>query len=153
MFLRLFLLFTLVPLTELFLLIEIGRRVGPVPTVALVVGTGALGAWLARAQGLATLRRVRQEWGAGRVPAEALLDGLLILLAGAVLLTPGLLTDLLGFSLLVPAGRRLARRALITRFGQRVRTVRVDAAPRDGRHPSRRAEDSSTIVIEEWEEL
>ncbi len=149
MFLRLFLLFTLVPLVELFLLIEIGRLIGPLPTVALVVTTGALGAWLARSQGLATLRRVQSEWSAGRMPAEALLEGLLILIAGAVLLTPGLLTDLFGFFLLVPAGRRWARRGLAARFGSR---VKVDVRGGGRRQPGPGG-DPRTIEIEDWEEL
>ena len=113
MLLRLFLLFTLVPLAELFLLIEIGRHVGPVPTLALVLATGALGAWLARSQGLAVLQKVRQEFGSGRLPTAALLDGVLVLMAGAVLLTPGLLTDLAGFAILMPAGRQVVRRRIL----------------------------------------
>lgn len=121
MFLRLFLLFTLIPLLELYLLIRIGEVVGVWPTVALVVLTGALGAALTRIQGLRVLRRVQDQWGQGRVPTEELLDGLLILIAGAVLLTPGLITDGLGFFLLSPPGRRVIRqtisRAASRRFG------------------------------------
>ena len=119
MFLRLLLLFTAVPLVELALLLWIGRRVGPLPTILLVVGTGTLGAWLARSEGLKAFYRVREEMAAGRLPAEALLDGLLILIAGAVLLTPGLLTDLAGFALLTPFGRRAVRR----RVAERMRRV------------------------------
>lgn len=110
MFVRLLLLFTVVPFVELLLLIELGRHVGLAPTLALVLATGVLGAALARWQGLATLRRVQTELDAGRLPAGPLVDGLLILVAGAVLLTPGLLTDLLGFALLVPATRAAVRR-------------------------------------------
>jgi UPF0716 protein FxsA len=116
MLLRLLILFTVVPLVELMLLIEIGRQVGLAATVALILATGALGAWLARAQGLRTLAELQRELQAGRPPTAALVDGLLILIAGAVLLTPGLLTDLCGFFLLVPAGRKLVREALSRRF-------------------------------------
>ncbi len=112
MFFRLLLLFTLVPLLELFLLLEIGNYVGAPATVLLVIGTGALGAWLAKSQGLRVFARVRRELAAGGLPTDALLDGLLIFIAGAVLLTPGLLTDLLGFALLTPAGRGAVRRAV-----------------------------------------
>lgn len=118
MFLRLFLLFTLVPLLELTLLILIGEVVGVWVTVGLVVLTGALGAALARSEGLRVLGRVREEWNRGRVPTDELLDGLLILIAGAVLLTPGLITDCLGFFLLSPPGRTLVRRA-VTRTAER----------------------------------
>lgn len=109
---RLLLLFITVPLIELFLLVQLGERIGLAATVALVVVTGILGASLARQQGLATWSRFQQESAAGRPPGRTLLDGLLILVAGAVLLTPGLLTDLTGFALLVPPIRSLLSRRL-----------------------------------------
>jgi UPF0716 protein FxsA len=115
-FLRLLLLFTVVPFIELVLLIEIGRRVGFPATLALIVVTGVVGAWLARLQGLRTLAEVQREVRAGHLPGASLVDGLLILVAGAVLLTPGVLTDVCGFVLLVPASRRLVREALRRRF-------------------------------------
>lgn len=121
MFLRLLFLFTALPLLELWLLLAIGSRVGVVATVALVFGTGVLGAWLARSQGLSTWRRLQTEMAAGRLPSDALVDGLLILIAGAVLLTPGLLTDLAGFFLLTPAGRQVVRRAVVRSFRHRMR--------------------------------
>ena len=119
MFFRLLLLFTAVPLIELALLVEIGRVVGLPATIALVLTTGVLGAWLARSQGLRTLARFQQELAAGRMPTDALLDGLMILVAGAVLLTPGLLTDLFGFALLTPALRRAVRQAVARKLRQR----------------------------------
>jgi UPF0716 protein FxsA len=119
MFLRLLLLFTVVPLVELFLLVKLGTVIGIGPTVLIVICTGVLGAWLARWQGLGVLRRVSDDLAQGRLPADALIDGLLILIAGAVLLTPGLITDALGFLLLVPQGRALVRRTVAARLGQR----------------------------------
>jgi UPF0716 protein FxsA len=112
MFLRLLLLFTLVPLVELYLLVRVGSAIGVAPTVGIVILTGALGAGLARWQGLAALRRLQEDLAAGRPPTDALIDGLLILVAGAVLLTPGLVTDAAGFVLLVPAGRAAVRKAV-----------------------------------------
>jgi len=112
MFFRLLLLFTVVPLVELLLLLELGRHVGPLPTIGLVLFTGALGAWLARSQGAEVLARVRREFAAGRLPTDALLDGMLVLVAGAVLLTPGLLTDFAGFFLLWPVGRQIIRQRI-----------------------------------------
>jgi UPF0716 protein FxsA len=126
MFLRLLLLFTVVPLVELYLLITIGRMIGVGPTIAIVLGTGILGAWLARWQGLAVLRRVREEMAAGRLPTDALIDGLLILVAAAVLLTPGLLTDTAGFLLLVPASRVVVRKAVAAAIAKRSRGVDPD---------------------------
>ena len=105
--LQLVLLFVLVPFIELALLIEIGQRIGALPTVAVIVVTGVLGAALARSQGLKAIAAVREELAAGRMPTRPLLEGVLILIAGAVLLTPGLLTDVAGFLMLIPASRRL----------------------------------------------
>jgi len=126
MFLRLLLLFTVVPLIELYLLIKIGGVIGVVPTIAIVIGTGVLGAWLARWQGLAVLRRISEEMAAGRLPTDALIDGLLILVAAAVLLTPGLLTDSLGFVLLVPASRAVVRKVVAAAIARRVPEARPD---------------------------
>jgi UPF0716 protein FxsA len=119
-FVRLLLLFTLVPLVELLLLLRVGAWVGLPATLVLVLGTGALGAWLARQQGLRTLHKLRQDLAEGRMPTERLVDGLLILIAGAVLLTPGLITDACGFFLLVPPGRAVVRRALAEWFQSRL---------------------------------
>lgn len=125
MFLRLLLLFTVVPLAELFLLVKLGTVIGVAATVLIVICTGILGAWLARWQGLGVLRRLTDDMNQGRLPAGALIDGLLILIAGAVLLTPGLITDALGFLLLVPQGRAVVRRLITARFEKRT----VDGDP------------------------
>ena len=106
MLLGLFLLFTLVPLVELYLLIWLGTYIGAVDTIAIVIGTGLAGGLLAKSQGLAVLDRMRAELNQGRPPAESLFDGLLILIAGAMLITPGLLTDGLGLLLLIPWSRQ-----------------------------------------------
>ena len=117
---RLALLFVVVPLLELILLIEVGQVVGLWPTIALVVGTGAAGAALARAQGLKTLWAFQKSSASGQLPSKALQDGLAILVGGAFLLTPGLLTDLAGFLLLIPGTRawiqRRVRKALVRRI-------------------------------------
>ncbi|HUH12062.1 MAG TPA: FxsA family protein [Longimicrobiales bacterium] len=112
MLFRLFLLFVALPLAELALLIWIGQVIGLWPTIAIVVLTGAAGAALARSQGLGVLRRMRAEMAVGRMPVGALQDGLLILVGAIVLLTPGVLTDLAGIVLLLPATRAPIRRWL-----------------------------------------
>ena len=119
MFLRLLLLFTLVPLIELFLLVKLGTVIGIGATVLIVISTGVLGAWLARRQGLGVLRRLSEELNEGRLPGDTLIDGLLILVAGVLLLTPGLITDTIGFLLLVPQGRTVVRRIVAARFEKR----------------------------------
>lgn len=102
---RLLLLFTVVPLGELLVLVEIGQRIGAGATVLLVLATGVLGAWLARREGARSVRQIQAELSSGSVPARELFHGLLILLAGAFLVTPGVLTDLVGFVLLVRPAR------------------------------------------------
>ena len=124
MFFRLLVLFTVVPLLERYLLIRVGDVIGVWPTVALVVFTGALGAFLTRLEGLRVLRRVQTELQHGRAPTADLLDGLLVVIAGAVLLTPGLITDAVGFFLLVPPGRRIFRDFIVAAAARRFGVVR-----------------------------
>ena len=106
MFAKLLLLFIGLPLIELAILVKLGEVLGFWPTIGLVVITGFLGAYLAKLQGFWVLRKIQNEMAAGRIPTGEMADGLLILIGGIVLLTPGLLTDVAGFSLLVPWVRR-----------------------------------------------
>ncbi|MFO8052601.1 MAG: FxsA family protein [Candidatus Omnitrophota bacterium] len=108
----LILLFTVVPIVELALLIKIGQFLGVFYTVGIVIITGVTGAYLAKLQGLITLRRIQEEVNNGRMPADRLFDGVLILCSGLLLLTPGLITDLLGFLGLIPLSRNLLKRWL-----------------------------------------
>ena len=105
MLLKLFLAFTIIPIIEIYLLIEIGSMFGALTAVTLVILTGFLGAFLARMQGLQTLYRIQESLREGRMPSGELLDALLIVIAGLVLLTPGFLTDSAGFLLLIPPTR------------------------------------------------
>ena len=106
---RLLILFILIPLVELFLLVAVASRIQLPATILLVVLTGAWGWYLAKSQGLSILAKIQSEMAAGRVPTAELVDGLLVLIGGIVLLTPGLLTDLVGFGLMVPGIRAMAR--------------------------------------------
>ena len=103
--------------------VEIGQRIGSINTIGLIIGTGIVGAWLARQQGISTLARLRRDLNEGRLPGEAIIDGVLILLAAAVLIAPGVLTDLLGFICLVPACRRLLKYYLKKKFERAVRRI------------------------------
>lgn len=116
MFARLGCLFIVVPLLELALLIQVGRWVGVFPTIALVAATGLLGAVLVKGEGGRTLAKIRMELGQGRVPGQALLDGACLLVGGAFLLTPGVITDVLAFALLAPPSRRAIQRWVRKRF-------------------------------------
>jgi len=136
---RLLLLFIVVPAVELYLLLEIGQRIGALPTFALIVGTGVLGAWLVRLQGLSVLERVRTETAAGKLPAGAMVDGIIILIAGAVLMTPGVLTDAFGFACLIPGVRNVFKRWLNRRFEGAIEQgrVHVSTGPDSGSNPFR----------------
>jgi UPF0716 protein FxsA len=112
MFPKLLLLFTLFPLLELYLLIELGRRVGVAPTILLVIITGFCGVLLARAQGFWVLKRITANLRQGQLPGEELLDGMAILVGAAFLLTPGLISDTAGLLLLLPGSREVAKRIL-----------------------------------------
>lgn len=163
---RLALLFVVVPILELVLLIQIGQVVGLLPTVALVVLTGVTGAWLARAEGVRVFFQFQQELASGRLPGQAMLDGIAVLVGGAFLLTPGVLTDLAGFSLLLPPTRRWIQRRVRERLERRIAdgtiqvvtmgsgggfgfSGRTEAGTTPGSGPgSGRADSSKEIVIE-----
>ena len=110
MFLRLFLLFTLVPVVELYILVKLGTTFGVGLTLLIVIGTGILGATLSKREGLKVWFRIQEEMQNGRFPGNELLDGCLIFAAGALLLTPGLLTDILGFLMLIPRTRSIFKK-------------------------------------------
>lgn len=128
MFGWLVLVFIFVPLADLALLIKVGAVLHFFPTVALVIATGILGAGLARRQGLRTLAAINSELASGHMPTDQLIEGLMILLAGAVLITPGFITDLMGFALLVPPVRRVVRAALVRHFESRIATGRIQVS-------------------------
>ncbi|MCA0171602.1 FxsA family protein [Bacillus sp. RAR_GA_16] len=110
MFRILLLFIIIVPALEIALLLLSGRTLGLIPTVLLIIGTGILGAWLARKEGAETIQKVNRQMQAGQMPGEAILDGLCILVGGIVLLTPGFITDAVGFLLLIPATRKPFKR-------------------------------------------
>ena len=118
MLFRLFLCFTLIPVIELYLLIQVGSVIGGFNTILLVIISGFLGAWLARMEGMQTMMRVRASMQQGIMPTEDLLDGLIILIAGIVLITPGLITDTMGLLLLWPPSRLAFKRFLRKKFDQ-----------------------------------
>ncbi len=112
MLLPLFLLFTLMPLLELWLLFQLSGMFGFWTTITVVLLTGMVGAVLAKMQGLHTLFRIQNEMRAGKLPAKAMGDGVMILVAGVLLITPGVITDVVGLSLLLPPVRIAVRKVL-----------------------------------------
>jgi UPF0716 protein FxsA len=132
MFFRLVLLFTLLPLAELYLLLQVGSYLGVGMTILVVVGTGVMGAQLARLEGWRTWRQMQENIQQGIAPTGELIDGALILAAGLLLITPGIITDVVGFSLLFPPTR-----SAIKRYIQRKLDAFTDSSA-----------DSSTIEVE-----
>jgi UPF0716 protein FxsA len=128
MLIRLFILFAVIPVIELYLLIKVGSLIGALPTVALVLSISLAGAWLVRHQGFEILRRIQAELAQGRLPAAELLDGAMVLVGGVLLLTPGFFTDVLGLFFLIPFTRavikQLTRLWLERRLAQGVITIR-----------------------------
>ncbi len=131
MFVRLLLLFSLVPLIELYFLLWIGSMIGAANTIFLVLATGFLGAYLAQKEGIRAFQRIQAELGDGRMPGDSLLDAVLILMAGLLLITPGILTDLLGFSLLFPFSRMHIRRMIRMYIERKVFPQRITVYPQD----------------------
>lgn len=121
MFGRLFLLFTLIPIIELYTLVQVGSVIGGWTTVGIVIFTGAVGAWLARMEGMATMLRVRESLHRGAMPADEMVEGVLILVAGIVLLTPGFMTDAMGLLLLFPPTRKPIAKWLRRQFSESAR--------------------------------
>ena len=123
----LLLLLLLVPLVEIYVMIKVGGIIGALPTVILVVLTAVAGAALARVQGLATLQRLQATLARGEAPASEMLEGVLLLVGALLLLTPGFITDLLGFACLLPVTRRALAWQMLKRF-----TVVTPAGPDRG---------------------
>jgi UPF0716 protein FxsA len=103
----------MIPMVELFLLIEIGKAIGTLEVILLTIASGIAGAALAKSQGFSILKKMQQEMAEGRVPAANLIDGLMILIGGILLLTPGIVTDAIGFLFLIPWTRVLMKRLLM----------------------------------------
>ena len=112
MLFRLILLFTVIPLIELYLLIQVGRYLGSFQTIMIVLITGIIGGLLARSQGLSVQRQIRVDLQNGIIPTDSLIDGCFILIAGALLITPGMITDIFGFILMIPFFREWLKKRL-----------------------------------------
>jgi UPF0716 protein FxsA len=127
--LKLFLLFVVLPLVELTLLLLLADLTDWWVALFFVIATGLLGAWLSKRQGLRTWVRIRDELVQGKMPADALFDGVLILIAGILLLTPGVISDLVGISLLIPVCRRFYKARLVEWFKRKYMPAKEGGAP------------------------
>jgi UPF0716 protein FxsA len=121
----LILLIILIPAADISILLLSGKAIGVFPTVFLILFTGVVGAYLAKSQGLRTLRRAQAELSSGQIPGDAVLDGICILVGGTLLVTPGFITDILGFLLLLPLTRVFFKYLLRTWFKNRINRGRI----------------------------
>jgi UPF0716 protein FxsA len=126
--LLLVLVFIVVPIAELYVLIQIGQAIGVLPTIAILILDSILGAALMRQQGRAAWLRFNRALAEGRVPGREVIDGVLVIFGGALLLTPGFLSDILGLVLLLPPTRAVIRGMLVRRFGSRLVASAADGA-------------------------
>ena len=140
MFGKLLFLFIAVPIAELALFMTIGAEIGLLQTLLIIAMTAVLGAWLTKMQGARALERFQKATSEGRLPHEEVLDGVMILIAGVVLLTPGFLTDAVGFALLVPPVRSYLRTRLAEALRTRVHIVTPGDVP--GTRPNHNSDDS-----------
>ena len=120
MLLRLIVVFTMVPLIEVLLLLEIGNRIGTLNTILLIILTGILGAHLMRLQGFAVFRKIQEDLGRGIPPTNEIVQGALVLAGGILLLTPGFFTDTIGFLLLIPKSRKYLLRKIQQAIERRI---------------------------------
>lgn len=110
----------LIPSADIGILLFSGKAIGVLPTLTLIILTGVLGAYLAKKQGLETIRKAQEQLRHGQLPGDAVLDGICILVGGTLLLTPGFITDILGFLMLVPFTRKLFKWMMLVAFRKRI---------------------------------
>lgn len=130
----LLLLFLIAPLAELYVIIQVGRAFGALNTIALLVLVSAGGAWLVKREGMGVWRRFQHQVSSGAVPGREIADGVMILFAGALLMTPGFLTDLLAVALLLPPVRAALRAVAMHRVARRAGVIRIPHDRQGGRH-------------------
>ena len=112
-FTKLLILFVLIPVTELYILIEVGKKIGSLTTIGIIILTGIIGAYLVKGQGIMILKKIQNDLNEGIIPGDSLIQGAIILAGGILLLTPGFVTDIIGFIFLIPVSRRVVKKYLL----------------------------------------
>jgi len=112
-FTKLLILFVIVPVTELYILIEVGKKIGSLTTIGIIILTGIIGAYLVKGQGFMILKKIQNDLNEGIMPGDSLIQGVIILAGGIFLLTPGFVTDIIGFIFLIPVSRRVVKKYLL----------------------------------------
>ena len=146
------LLFIIVPIVEIAVLLKIGAAIGWLQTLLIVILTAVIGTWMLRQQGLATALAVRQRLQSGQMPANEILEGVLLLVGGALLLTPGFVTDVFGFCCLLPPTRRVLVRYLVKRVSIQGSGVSARSGPFSGtnRPNSSQTAANGSVIEGEW---
>ncbi|MGB0449734.1 MAG: FxsA family protein [Porticoccaceae bacterium] len=151
----LFLIFVIIPVLEMWLLITVGNYLGALPTIGLVLLTAFIGVNLLRAQGFETLWRGRRKFEEGQLPAQEIAEGIILAVSGALLLTPGFVTDLVGFSGLIPPIRRIIAQFVLSRMvvASVSATEHGSAFYASGSSENHRAKDKGDVIEgESWDE-
>jgi len=143
---KLLLLFILVPIAELVLFMTLGKQLGFPETIGIIIVTAIIGAALTKSQGHRAIEKLHKATGEGRLPAREAFDGVMILLAGAVLITPGFLTDAIGFLLLVPPVRTVVAGYLGEKLKGNIKVVTPETPPREAREKSK-LDDGNVIDV------
>lgn len=112
-FTKILILFIVVPVTELYILIEVGKKIGSLTTIGIIILTGIIGAYLVKSQGFMILRKIQNDLNEGIIPGDSLVQGAIILAGGILLLTPGFVTDIVGFAFLIPVSRNIVKKYLL----------------------------------------
>ncbi len=146
------LLFFVVPIAELYVIVQVSQGIGVPETILLLIGMSVVGAWLAKLAGLSVLNRLQQTIRAGRVPSAELVDGALVLFAGALMITPGFLSDCLAILLLLPPSRAVARSALLRRIRRGGGVVTVISGRRAGAGAGPAGSPPDVWDVEGWED-
>jgi UPF0716 protein FxsA len=128
MFPLLLLLFIVVPILELYVIVQVAGGIGTLETIGLLIVVSVVGAWLVRREGLNVLRKIQLQLGQAQMPTKQIVDGGLIMFAGALMLTPGFITDAAGVLLLIPPTRMVVRQILMRRFKGRIQTTTLGGA-------------------------
>ncbi|MCG8569680.1 MAG: FxsA family protein [Spirochaetes bacterium] len=129
MFYKLFFLFALVPIAEIYLIIQVGQNIGLLYTIGIIVITALLGSYFARSQGFKIIGKIQNGLRQGQIPGREMVEGVLVLIGGVLLLTPGFITDLAGFSLIIPFSRKVYAVWLTKYFQQKVTHVSFQQTP------------------------
>ena len=122
---QLLLIFIMIPIIEIAVLLKLDNAIGLGQTIFLIFVTGIIGAWLVRQQGISIIFQIRKELTNGKIPAKQMIDGVMVLIAGAVLITPGLITDIVGFLLLIPYTRNFIRKWIRFKFEKYINSTHI----------------------------